>query len=414
MTRKRWLRIIPIAVIMYTISFVDRTNVSLALDRRISTLLEELAMDERMKGAAAGIFFLGYLLLQVPGGYLAQRWSAKKLISLCLLGWGACAMSCGLAHSFRQFAVARFFLGFAESSVFPATMVLLSHWFPPWERVRATALWSVCQPLAVAVSSPLTGWCLDSFGWRTMLILEGALPILLLPLWWRFMFDHPHEAKWLPAAECAFIEKAVAEEVVSLESQKAVSLWRVLFRWDVLLMIVIWMIAASDGYGCMTFFTSGLRDRKFTGLEYGVLFAIPYLVTIPLMVLNSWHSDKTRERRGHVMLALGLSGACLIFSVLARHDFWLSYAFLCFAIPGPVSALGPFFAIPAEIFPRVFLGPLIGAVGGIGNLGGFIGPYFIGWLADIYHSVSVPFVLIGVGMLAAAALSLLLPKVKQF
>ena len=101
MTRKRWLRIIPIAVIMYTISFVDRTNVSLALDRRISTLLEELAMDERMKGAAAGIFFLGYLLLQVPGGYLAQRWSAKKLISLCLLGWGACAMSCGLALRYQ-------------------------------------------------------------------------------------------------------------------------------------------------------------------------------------------------------------------------------------------------------------------------------------------------------------------------
>ena len=348
MTRQRWLRIIPIALIMYTISYVDRTNVSLALDGRISKLLPDLAMDDRMKGAAAGIFFLGYFILQVPGGYVAQRWSAKKLISLCLLGWGACAISCGLVHSFRQFAVARFFLGFAESSVFPAAMVLLSHWFPPSERVRSTALWSICQPLAVAISAPVTGWCLGAFGWRAMLIMEGALPILWLPLWQRFIFDHPREAKWLPPEERIFIETAVAEEVASLEPAKPVLLWRVLLRWEVVLMMVISFFYTCDGYGCMTFFTSGLRDRRFTGFEYGVLFAVPYLLTVALMMLNSWHSDKTRERRGHVALALGLSGACLVFSVLARHDFWLSYAFMCFAIPGPFSALGAFIRHPSR------------------------------------------------------------------
>ena len=137
MTQKRWLRIIPVALIMYTISYIDRTNISLALDPKISTMLRDLVMDDKMKGEAAGIFFFGYLLLQMPGGYFASRWSARKVISLCLVAWGLCAVGCGFSHSFRQFEVMRFFLGVAESAVFPATLVLLANWFPRAERARA-------------------------------------------------------------------------------------------------------------------------------------------------------------------------------------------------------------------------------------------------------------------------------------
>ena len=111
MIPQRWLRIIPVALVMYTISYVDRTNVSLALDPKISSLMRDLAMDDRMKGQAAGIFFLGYVLLQMTGGHLAGRWSAKKLISLCLVFWGVCAAGCGLAKTFHQFEVTRFLLG---------------------------------------------------------------------------------------------------------------------------------------------------------------------------------------------------------------------------------------------------------------------------------------------------------------
>src|SRR2546425_1992018 len=130
MTDRRWLRIIPVALIMYTISYVDRTNISLALDPKISTMLKDLFMDDKMKGHAAGIFFLGYVLLQIPGGYWASRWSARKIISLFLIFWGVCAVGCGLSRTFRQFEVMRFLLGVAESGVFPATLVLLANWFP--------------------------------------------------------------------------------------------------------------------------------------------------------------------------------------------------------------------------------------------------------------------------------------------
>ncbi|HEY0456248.1 MAG TPA: MFS transporter, partial [Verrucomicrobiae bacterium] len=178
MTDKRWLRIIPVALIMYTISYVDRTNVSLALDPGISTMLKDLLMDDRMKGNAAGIFFIGYVLLQIPGGHLASHWSAKKFISILLVFWGICAVGCGLVRNYTEFSIMRFMLGIAESGVFPATLVLLAHWFPRAERARANAFWNLCQPLAVAGSAPITGWLLGMWGWRTMLILEGALPFI--------------------------------------------------------------------------------------------------------------------------------------------------------------------------------------------------------------------------------------------
>src|SRR5712671_6645182 len=119
MREQRWLRIIPVALIMYTISYVDRTNVALALDPKISTMMKDLLMDDKMKGHAAGIFFFGYVLLQIPGGLWANRWSARKIICIFLIAWGICAIGCGLAGTFRHFEVMRFLLGVAESGVFP-------------------------------------------------------------------------------------------------------------------------------------------------------------------------------------------------------------------------------------------------------------------------------------------------------
>ena len=148
-------------------------------------------------------------------------------------------------------------------------------------------------------------------------------------------------------------------------------------------------------------------------MQYGFLFAAPYAVTAVIMVLNSWHSDKTRERRGHVALVYTLSGVSLILSVLTREHFWLSYAFMCLAIPGPFAALAPFWAIPTETLPRNVFGPVIGLVNALGNTGGFAGPYIVGWLKTEYHSTAIPFNALGIGMLVAAALAFLLPKSAQ-
>ena len=375
-------------------------------------MLRDLAMDDRMKGQAAGIFFLGYALLQAFGGHLANRWSAKKLVSLCLIFWGVCAIGCGLAKTFTQFEGARFLLGIAESSVFPAIVVLLAHWFPRAERARANAAWNLCQPLAVAASAPVTGWLLGAYGWQTMLILEGILPFVWLPIWWFLISDHPRDAKWISPAEREFLETTLQREAAELEPPQKISVWEWFLRWEIPVMMVINFFHNAQAYGCMTFFTDGLKAKHFTAVQYGFLFAVPYAVTAVIMILNSWHSDKTRERRGHVAFVYTVSGVSLIASVLTRDHFWLSYAFICLAIPGPFAALAPFWAIPTETMPGNVFGPVIGLVNAIGNVGGFAGPYIVGWLAGLYQSTAIPFNVLGVGMLLAAALAFLLPKEK--
>jgi len=413
MKEQRWLRIIPVALIMYTISYVDRTNVALALDPTISTMMKDLFMDDKMKGEAAGIFFLGYVLFQIPGGHLAHRWSAKKLIAILLVLWGICAVGCGMVTTVGRFKFMRFLLGVAESGVFPATLVLLANWFPRSERARANAYWNLCQPLAVAGSAPLTGWLLGQWGWQTMLIAEGALPFLWLPIWLSFIADHPREAKWISDEEREHLETMQRAEASQLDPGRKVPLWQAFVQPAVFVMLPIYFLQNCAAYGCNTFLTEGIKGggHQFTGFQTGVLFALPYVVAAVVMILNSRHSDKTHERRGHVALVYSISGLSLIASVLVKeHSFWLSYAFLCLAIPGPFAGLAPFWAIPAETLPRTVMGAVMGLVNAIGNVGGYYGPKIFGILKQQTHSVAIPFTVLGLGLLVGAALCFLLPR----
>ena len=413
----RWLRIIPVALIMYTISYIDRTNVALAADPALSSMMKDIfLMDDKIKGNAVGIFFFGYLVLQIPGGYLANRWSARKLVSIFLILWGVCAVGCGLVDNVTQFKVMRFLLGVAESGVFPATLVLLSNWFPRTERARANAFWNLCQPLAVAGAAPVTGALLGVWGWRWALIIEGALPFVWLPIWWFFISDHPREAKWISQEEREHLETTLARESAELEPVKKAPLWQALIQPAVFVMVPIYFLQNFSSYACNTFLSEALKGqgKSFTPLQTGVLYAIPYLVAAVVMVLNSRHSDKTLERRGHVAFVYGLSGVCLIASVLAsRYSFWLSYGFLCFAIQGPFAGLAPFWAIPAETLPRAAVGTVMGLVNAIGNVGGWAGNYTFGLLKKETGNIAIPFTVLGCGMLVAAALCFLLPKARK-
>jgi MFS family permease len=187
-------------------------------------------------------------------------------------------------------------------------------------------------------------------------------------------------------------------------------------------MILLYFLHNCAAYGCMTFFSDTLNGRKFDGLEKGVLFAIPYILTAVIMVITSRSSDRTGERHWHVATVYIMSGVCLILSVLLSDHFWLSYVLLCFAIPGPFAALAPFWSIPAEVLPRSVIGLVIGIVNAFGNVGGFAGPYFVGWLKKEYETTPAPFGLsstgvsfglLGVGMLICAGLVFLLPKGKH-
>jgi MFS family permease len=309
----------------------------------------------------------------------------------------------------------RFLLGIAESGVYPATLVLLANWFPKAERARANAYWILCQPLAVAGAAPLTGLLLEHTNWRWAIIIEGALPFVWLPIWWFCISDHPRDAKWITREEREHLEATLAREARQIEPTEKVPLWKALLTPIVFVMVPIYFLQNCAAYGCNTFLSEALKSpgHKFSGFQTGVLYAVPYLVAAVLMVVNSRSSDRRQERRMHVAWVYALSGVGLIGSVLAaKYSFWLSFGFLCIAIQGPFAGQAPFWAIPGETIPRAVLGGVMGLVNAIGNVGGWAGNYAVGYLKQETGDTGVPFAVLGVGMLVAAGLCFLLPRMK--
>jgi MFS family permease len=420
METQRWLRIIPVAFIMYTIAFIDRTNVSLALP----SMSRDLHMNPTEAGSAAGVFFWGYMLLQIPGGYLAQRWSAKRFVAILLVVWGLCSVGCGLVHTWRQFWFMRLLLGGAEGGVWPAVLVLLSHWFPRGERARANAYWMLCLPIAVIVSSPLSGWILGRWDWRVLLIAEGALPFFWLVVWWMFITDHPHEARWISDGERQYLETTLHEESRELdpasreptcEADSVIPAYRKFLRAFlhpvVLLMVVTYFLQNSGNYGYLFWLPSALGNaRKLSNFSVGLLYTIPYVITAIGMVLISRHSDKHHERRGHVAAGLAWASACMMAcTLLTASSPTLSFAAISFVGAGSYGTLGPFWAIPTETLPRSVSGSAMGLINALGNLGGYFGPLAVGFVYHRMGDFRYAFGLLSLAYLASSGLTLLLP-----
>jgi sugar phosphate permease len=412
MPDRRWMHIIPVAFIMYTIAFVDRTNISLALP----AISRDLHMDPQQAGSAAGIFFWGYLVLQIPGGYLASHWSAKRFVAVLLAVWGVCAVLTGLVRTGREFWMMRLLLGIAEGGVWPATLVLLAHWFPRPERARANAYWMLCLPVAVVVSSPISGWILGRYDWRVLLIFEGAWPILWLGVWVLFMSDHPRHARWISPQERDYLETTLAREAADVEPLAPEPYLRTLLRPHVLVMVAVYFLLNTGNYGYLFWLPTALESHKrLSDFVVGLLFTLPFLLTALGMVIISRHSDRTRERSGHVAVGLIWGGVLLLAGVaLSQHSQLLSFALVALVGAGSYGALGPFWAIPSESLPESAAGAAMGLVNALGNLGGWFGPRVVGYLNQRTGNFIYAFSVLGAGLLLGGILAwLFLPRVRR-
>ncbi|MGH9692482.1 MAG: MFS transporter [Candidatus Acidiferrales bacterium] len=400
---KRWLRIIPVALLMYTIAFINRTNISLALP----DISRNLQMNPNQAGEVAGIFFWGYLLLQIPGGYLAEHWSAKRFVAILLAAWGLCAAGCGLVSDWHELWIMRLFLGVAEGGVYPATLVLLSHWFPRRERARANAFWNLCLPLAVVVSSPLSGWILDRWNWRVMLISSGVLPFVWLPLWAIFIDDRPKQARWLSERERKYLEDSQQREAAQVEPRGARSYLRALLCPQVLVLMGTYFLLITGQLGVLFWLPSAL-EKSAGGSNFfvAILFTVPYIIGAASMVLNSLHSDRTRERRAHVGITLGVGGVLLLAAVeLSGVSPLLAYILVCLAAAGSYAPLGPFWTIPSEMLPKKIAGSAMGLINAVGNLGGYFGPLVVGYLDKTTGGFRAGFGVLAAGMMAGGLLA---------
>jgi MFS family permease len=402
----RWTRIIPVALVMYTIAFIDRTNISLALPR----ISRDLHLDPQQAGTVAGIFFWGYLALQIPGGHLAKHWSPKKFISVLLVAWSIFAVGCGLARTYRELLFLRLLLGVAESGVFPATLILLSHWFSRAERARANAMWLLCLPGAVILSSPFSGWMLDHWGWRIMLIAEGALPLAWLAIWLAFIQDHPAEAHWLPPAERDSLVANLAAEAAALECSESVPYLRALMRPQVLVLAAIYFCFVSGQMGLLFWLPSATENfKKLSSLHTGLVYTFPFIIGAFALLLVARHSDKTRERRKHASAAMLLGGVFILLAVaVIAYSPLLAFAFITLSGIGAFAPMGPFWAIPTETLPAKTVGSVMGFVNAIGNLGAYFAPLIVGYLNKMTGNFVSGFAYLGAITIVGGALCLLL------
>lgn len=402
MLEQRWRRIIPVATIMYGIAFINRTNISLALP----SMSRDLHMNALQGGAIAGIFFWGYLFLQIPGGYLASRWSTKWIVSILLVIWGCASVGCGLVHTWKDLWVMRFFLGVGEGGMYPATLVLLSHWFPSKERARANGWFSLAVPLSLVISTPLSGWLIHRWNWRVMLIVEGLLPLTWLLVWIFGVYDYPREAPWISREEREFLETTYERETAVREPVRKENYWRSLVAPQVLLLALIKLLMLSAQLGYTIWLPSAIeKARSISSLRSGVLNAIPFVIGAISLLYNSMHSDKLRERRAHMAIPMAIGGLALLggIATMSRYP-TLAFALVCLVAIGAFAPLGPFWAVSTEWFSRKMAGSVAGFINGVGNLGGFFGPLLVGYLSKRFGSFVPGFALLASFMLIGATL----------
>jgi MFS family permease len=398
----RWIRIIPVALIMYTIAFIDRTNISLALPH----ISRDLHLDPQQAGTVAGIFFWGYLALQIPGGHLAKHWSAKKFISILLVVWAVFAVGCGLARTYHELLLLRLLLGIAESGVYPATLILLSHWFSRSERARANAFWLLCLPGAVILASPFSGWILDHWNWRVMLVAEGSLPFLWLAIWLLFIQDHPSQASWLPEDERRALVETLRCESLELRDSEQVPYIRALFRPQVFLLAAVYFCFVSGQMGLLFWLPSAMEKfKKLSSLSTGILYTVPFIVGAISVLLISRHSDKVHERRFHAAGAMLFGGVCILLAVITiPYSLLIAFAFIALSGVGAYGPMGAFWAIPTETLSPKIVGSVMGFVNAIGNLGAYFAPLIVGYLHKTTGSFLSGFTYLGAITLVAAAL----------
>src|SRR6266496_1204369 len=396
-------RLLPFVFLIYVVNYIDRVNVSFA-NLRMST---DLGFSDRVYGLGVGMFYLTYVLFEIPGAVIVERWSARKWIARIMISWGIVTILTGFVHSATQFYAARFFLGLAEASFFPGMIVYLTHWFCSRDRSRAIACLYTAVPTASLVGAPIAGWLLGVdwlrlAGWRWLFILEGVPAVILGVVTLFHLTDRPSQARWLPDDERDWL---VSELQAELQAKKRIRDHTILEAFcdrRVLLLLAAWFLAVTGFLGSVYFIPVFVKRLSgFSDLTVTSLLILPALMGIAGMLINGWHSDKTAERRWHTAIPVIIAGLMYSLSIAFRHDFFLAILFLLLG-SGAYYAFQPaFWAIPTTLLSESAAAATYGLINSVGQLGGFVGPYVIGVLNVRTHTLTASFGLIALVYLAA-------------
>ena len=422
--RKVAIRLVPFVALMFFINYLDRTAIGFAAPNGMNT---DLALSAAQFGFASGVFFIGYILLEVPSNVALHRFGARRWLARIMVTWGIVAVLFTWVQSFTQLSILRFLLGVAEAGFFPGAILFLSLWVPARYRSRILGLFYLAQPLTTVIGAPLAGWLISQDGvflglegWRFMFLGVGLPAIVIGVVAWFYLADSPAQAKWLTPAEAAWLtdELAVEHAAKTSHGDKHPGIGSAFRNGRVW---VLGLIYFGFVYGLYTlaFFLPTIiggfeaqYGTKFGFVERGLITAIPYLPAAIALFFVTRHATLHGVKPGHIIIP-AIAGAVSIPLALFAGSPALTIAVITVTACAIFSALPNFWTVPTQFLTGMAAAAGIALINTMGNIAGFAAPYITGWLSDLTGDYKVPMFVVGGFMLLSAILMFLLSRRSQ-
>ncbi|MBS0848339.1 MFS transporter [Citrobacter sp. JGM124] len=398
---RRWWYLMPIIFITYSLAYLDRANYGFAAAAGIEN---DLGITKGTSSLIGALFFLGYFFFQVPGAIYAVKRSVRKMIFFSLILWGLCATATGFVSNIPMLMVIRFTLGVVEAAVMPAMLIYVSNWFTKTERSRANTFLVLGNPVTVLWMSIVSGYLIQSWGWREMFIIEGIPAVLWAGIWWLLVRDKPSEASWLSKEEKQTLQHVMDSEQGNIKPVR--NYGEALRSRNVIMLCAVHALWSIGVYGFMMWMPSILKNAaQIDIVSVGWLAAVPYFAAITLMLTVSWLSDKFQNRKLFIWPLLLIAGIAFFSSwLIGDQAFWVSYALLVIAAACMYAPYGPFFAIIPELLPRNVSGVAMGLINSFGALGAFLGAWLVGYLNGITGGPGASYTFMAVALFASVIL----------
>src|SRR5215211_4476008 len=430
--RKVYLRILPFAALTYFLCYLDRINVGFAA----LTMNKDIGLDAALYGMAAGMFFWGYVLAEVPSNIILEKVGARMWIARIMITWGiisgATAFSRELAPvvtvplewlgiishetavasgAHYSFMAIRFLLGLAEAGLFPGFVRYFTYWFPDAYRARINSGFTLALPIAVATGAPISTallgldgpWGLK--GWQVMYVLEAIPTVLVGVVVFFYLTDRPAKAHWLKDDERQWLETRIAGEHRQIEAVHGVGLLRSFWDPKVMLLALNYIGIVTASLGMLLFLPTIIKELGISNMQVGWVTMIPYTCGAIAMVFCGWLSDRIGERRWTLFWTCTVSSLGLIMAGLTIGTWW-SVIGMSIAAAGFYGTKGPFWAMPTMFLTGAAAASGIAWINSLGNLGGFFGPSLVGWAKTLSGSYAGGLYALAAFAIASAIISL--------
>lgn len=416
--KKAIWRLGPFLGLLYLVAYMDRNNAGFA-KLEMTTALQ---ITEAAFGFAAGIFFIGYLLFEVPSNLLLERFGARKWIARIMVSWGLVAALTAFVQDATQFAIARFVLGIAEAGFFPGVLLYLTLWFPRQYRTQVLAVFVLSNPIANAVAAPLSGWMLELHGmwgldgWQLVFLLQGLPAVLLAFVVFFWLPDRPQDARWLDPTEQRWINDTLAAETAATEQKHGrLRLREVFSNGRLWTLIVLFFGVVFGAYGLGMWLPTIVKSMgDFSNSTTGWLVALPNLCAA--LVMLPW--ERAARKQGNIPLQIGITltitALSLIAAVAAQGTPILALVALCVGMSALFSTTPLFWSLPPMVLTGTAAAAGLAFINSVGNLAGFAGPYAIGWISETTGSAIWGLLLIAALTLLGATIAFVLSRRADF